>query len=230
MIAPNPHYLLFCNTHITQTSGAEDDAPPATLRGRWHFVLEQLDGTERFEVADSESNVTADRLALLSVVRGLEALEQHSRVTLVTTSRYVARGLRYGLASWRDAGYRWERFGVQKPIRNADLWKRIDSAMSFHSITCRLLNPSIRTPGIEGSVAAEVEVESATMVTDAWQEDNAGEATPASETLGNAAMVARVHDKPSVRGERYAALRQRAAGMQDWLKSRLEPKPALLGT
>ena len=80
-----------------------------------------------------------ERLALLSVVRGLEALEQPSQVTLVTTSRYVSRGLRYGLNTWRDSDYTWERFGEQRPVRNSDLWRRVDTALQFHGIKCRLI-------------------------------------------------------------------------------------------
>jgi ribonuclease HI len=136
MVVNQPHFLLFCDAHLSKsrTCAINDRG-----FGRWHFVLERLDGPERFEAADSESEVHRDRLALLAVVRGLEALEQPSHVTLVTTSRYVSRGLRYGLNEWREAEYTWEHFGVQKPIRNADLWQRIDSAMTFHQVTCRLL-------------------------------------------------------------------------------------------
>ncbi len=136
MATSQPHYLLFCDTHLSKTRAC---AVTDHGFGRWHFVLERLDGPERLEAADSESEVHRDRLALLAVVRGLEALEQPSQVTLVTTSRYVSRGLRYGLNEWREADYTWEHFGIQRPIRNADLWQRVDAAMQFHIVTCRLL-------------------------------------------------------------------------------------------
>ncbi len=136
MATSQPHYLLFCDTHLSKSRAC---AITDHGFGRWHFVLERLDGPERLEAADSESEVHRDRLALLAVVRGLEALEQPSQVTLVTTSRYVSRGLRYGLNEWREADYTWEHFGIQRPIRNADLWQRIDAAMQFHAVTCRLL-------------------------------------------------------------------------------------------
>ncbi|MCA9134510.1 MAG: hypothetical protein KDA45_15175, partial [Planctomycetales bacterium] len=135
-----PHFLLFCDTHLSENQG--DNSPPRqglAGSGRWHFVLERLDGPERLEAADSEAAVNRERLALLSVVRGLEALEQPSQVTLVTTSRYVSRGLRYGLSSWREADYKWERFGEQRPIRNSDLWRRVDTALRYHGVQCRLL-------------------------------------------------------------------------------------------
>ncbi len=139
MVFAKPHFLLFCDASVS--SSAQSDTDP--VGGRWHFVLERIDAAERLEAADGERGQPRERLALLAVVRGLEAIEQPSQVTLVTTSRYVARGLRYGLAEWRETGYIWEHFGVQKPIRNADLWQRIDGAMQFHDVACRLLESSM---------------------------------------------------------------------------------------
>lgn len=151
MVMAQPHFLLFCDTHLQsppRDSGAENHGVSnRSPGGRWHFVLEQLDGKQssdgtRFEAADGEPATNQERLALWSVVRGLEALEQPSKVTLVTTSRYVSRGLKYGLSTWRDAEYKWERFGVQMPIRNADLWQRISVALNYHGVTCRLIQSS----------------------------------------------------------------------------------------
>ncbi|MGN6133502.1 MAG: RNase H family protein [Aureliella sp.] len=138
MVVAKPHFLLFCDAHASAGSPTET----AAAGGRWHFVLERIDAAERLEAADAERAVPRERLALLAVVRGLEALEQPSQVTLVTTSRYVSRGLRYGLSEWREADYSWEHFGVQKPIRNADLWQRIDCALRYHEVACRLLESS----------------------------------------------------------------------------------------
>ncbi len=146
MVVKQPHYLLFTDAHLSKSRACAINDQGF---GRWHFVLERLDGPERLEAADAETDVHRDRLALLAVVRGLEALEQPSNVTLVTTSRYVSRGLRYGLNEWRDAEYTWEHFGMQKPIRNADLWQRIDGAMRFHQITCRLLQSPLAQAMVE---------------------------------------------------------------------------------
>ncbi|MDX1927315.1 MAG: RNase H family protein [Pirellulaceae bacterium] len=158
MVVNQPHFLLFTDASLSKsrTCAVADQG-----FGRWHFVLEQLDGPERLEAADSEADVHRDRLALLAVVRGLEALEQPSQVTLVTTSRYVSRGLRYGLNEWREAEYTWEHFGIQKPIRNADLWQRIDCAMSFHQVTCRLL----QSPLVQAMVDTATEMDELTVLT-----------------------------------------------------------------
>lgn len=158
MVVNQPHFLLFTDASLSKSRAC---AVADQGFGRWHFVLEQLDGPERLEAADSEADVHRDRLALLAVVRGLEALEQPSQVTLVTTSRYVSRGLRYGLNEWREAEYTWEHFGIQKPIRNADLWQRIDCAMSFHQVTCRLL----QSPLVQAMVDTATEMDELTVLT-----------------------------------------------------------------
>ena len=126
-----PHYLLMSETRTVE------EKPDS---GRWRFVLEQIDGSNRIEVADEEPYVRGERLQLLAVLRGLEALEQPSRVTLVTPSRYVGKGFRNGLDFWRDNDWCWERFGEMTPIKNQDLWKRIDRSMEFHRIDCRIWN------------------------------------------------------------------------------------------
>ena len=158
MVVNQPHFLLFTDASLSKSRAC---AIADQGFGRWHFVLERLDGPERMEAADSESDVHRDRLALLAVVRGLEALEQPSQVTLVTTSRYVSRGLRYGLNEWREAEYTWEHFGMQKPIRNADLWQRIDCAMSFHQVTCRLM----QSPLAHAIVETATELDEMTLIT-----------------------------------------------------------------
>lgn len=94
------------------------------------------------EAADSEPGSDDHRNALLSVVRGLEAIPEPAHVTLVTTNRYVARGLRYGLGEWQQNDYHWEYFGSWQPIRNADLWRRIAGALAFHQVHCRLVAES----------------------------------------------------------------------------------------
>ena len=78
---------------------------------------------------------------MLSVLRGLEALDQPSRVTLHTSSRYVLRGFRYGLPAWRLNNWRWEKFGVMEPVSNCDLWQRVDRAMQYHQVRCHIWKP-----------------------------------------------------------------------------------------
>ncbi len=134
-----PHYLLFTEAkYVSQPSPG----------GRWRFVLEQIGTATRFEEADTESGIRGERLQLLSVVRGLEALEQQSHVTLITSSKYVGRGIRRGISQWRKNNWQWEKFGTLTLIKNHDLWQRIDRAMAIHQINCRIWQfdpPQVRT-------------------------------------------------------------------------------------
>lgn len=133
MTVPAPHFLLFSEAHATgaeATTSSEDS-------GLWHFVLESVDGSTKIEATDAEAELDTERLELLAVIRGLEALDQPSQVTLVTRSRCVTRGLRFGIDRWRDNGWQWECFGKMAPIKDSDLWQRIDQALRFHKVNCR---------------------------------------------------------------------------------------------
>jgi ribonuclease HI len=117
------------------------DADRSATAARWRFVLQPLEAGDAapVEAADTEPAVHGERLELLAAVRGLEALSQPSKVTLLTTSRYVSRGLHYGLAEWRSNGWQWEHFGSMMPVKNCDLWQRLDRALEYHEVDCRLL-------------------------------------------------------------------------------------------
>ena len=130
-----PHFLLFSESRLKQL---RDRDGVEICIGQWRFVLQSVDGDSRLEVEDEEPESQADRLELLAVVRGLEALDQPSRVTLVTPSRYVSRGFRYGLDEWRENDWRWECYGEMIPIKNADLWQRVDQALRYHHVECRI--------------------------------------------------------------------------------------------
>ena len=141
MKAAAPHYLLF-------SESCRKDA-----QGQWRFVLQPVEGGEQFEAADAEPEARGERLELLAVVRGLEALEQPSRVTLVTPSKYVKRGLTYGLAEWRAQDWQWEHFGEMVPVKNRDLWQRIDRALRFHELECRTWRFDLPHGPVEGERA-----------------------------------------------------------------------------
>jgi ribonuclease HI len=108
--------------------------------GRWSFTLESADGAHSVKVEDAEPQTHGERLELLAVVRGLEALPQPAALTLITTSPYVHRVLNGGLDDWRANDWRWERHGELVPVKNADLWRRVDRALAFHrvdAVNCR---------------------------------------------------------------------------------------------
>ncbi len=146
-----PHYLLFTE--------AKNIADGSTSGGRWRFVLEQIGTAIRIEEADIEPGVRGERLQLLAVVRGLEALEQPSHVTLITSSKFVGRGIRRGLTQWRQNDWQWERYGQMALIKHHDLWQRIDRTTRIHQINCRIWQfdpPHVRTQVSNESDQAEL--------------------------------------------------------------------------
>lgn len=139
-----PHYLLLTETECNPLAPHEG--------GRWRFVLEamnpdsdpQVSDENRIEVSESEADVWGERLQLLAVVRGVEALDQPSKLTLITNSSLVGNRIRKGFDRWIEKDWRWENFGRLKPIKDADLWKRIHAATQIHSIECRVWQFSSR--------------------------------------------------------------------------------------
>src|SRR6056297_3484616 len=121
-------YLLVCEA-----------IPASDTVGSWRFTLETAVGETQLDIQEKEFG-SPNRLALLAVVRGLEAIEGAASVTLVSTSRYVIRGLRDSLHRWRENGFVWEQFGRIAPIQNADLWRRVDHALGFHQVNACLLS------------------------------------------------------------------------------------------
>lgn len=124
--SPSSHFLLFAEAWLDGEQGT------------WRFVLAPVGAGENLSAKDAEAESCLERLELLAVVRGLEALDEPSRVTLVTNSRYVSRSLKHGLADWRASDWHWERFGQLVPVRHHDLWRRVDGALAFHELDCRL--------------------------------------------------------------------------------------------
>lgn len=124
MTSTTPHYLL-----TSETSRIEGI-------GHWRFVLRPLDGSPEIEADDVEPFVSGERLDLLTVVRALESLDQPSWVTLVGCTRYVEQGVMYGLTDWKENDWCWECFGKMVPVRDIDLWKRMDRILEIHHVDC----------------------------------------------------------------------------------------------
>jgi ribonuclease HI len=92
-------------------------------------VLE-CDGSER-ELFGGESRTTNNRMELTAVIEALTALKRPSRVELYTDSQYVQKGITEWLAGWKARGW---RTASKEPVKNADLWRRLDEAARPHEI------------------------------------------------------------------------------------------------
>lgn len=125
-MSARPEYLLFTEA-LRHPSG----------RYLWRFVLLQPGSDQAVTASELADEPSASRSELLGLVRGLEAIDQPSDVKLFTSSRYLRRGLVRGLQQWRRQQWHWERFGRRVPIRDSDLWQRVDHALDFHHVDCR---------------------------------------------------------------------------------------------
>jgi ribonuclease HI len=171
MRADRPHFLLF--TEGVRESG--DDR-------QWRFVLQPTGDGSRVVESDIEPEATGSRLELLAVVRGLESLEQPSQVTLLTASRFVRRGICQDLAQWRQRGWVWECFGKLVPIRDQDLWQRIDRALAIHTVEC-LQWQGARQNNSNEQAAMSAELGDATVITANTTDEPAVVIVPRKSTL-----------------------------------------------
>jgi len=71
-------------------------------------------------------------MELMAAIAGLESLKRPCRVHLTTDSQYVMKGITEWMAGWKRRGWRTAR---KKPVKNADLWERLDAAVNRHQVT-----------------------------------------------------------------------------------------------
>ncbi|MEK6701343.1 MAG: ribonuclease HI [Planctomycetota bacterium] len=116
-----PHVHLF-------TDGACSGNPGP---GGWAFVLRHpASGTER-EQAGAEPDTTNNRMELQAVIEGLSALNRASVVELYSDSQYVLNGLKEWMDGWKKNGWRTK---AKAPVKNVDLWQRLDQLKAKHEI------------------------------------------------------------------------------------------------
>ena len=136
-------FLLVCEARCT-----------AITDGYWRFTLETAAGELILDADDHETG-DLNRLTLLAAVRGLEAIEGPSSVTLLSNNRYLIRSLSESLPRWRQNGFVWEHFGRRVDVQHADLWRRIDRALAIHRVEACLLSTRLVSAGPEDPAAGQ---------------------------------------------------------------------------
>jgi ribonuclease HI len=112
--------------------------------GGWAAFL-SIDGREK-EIAGAEALTTNNRMELTAVIRALEALRRPVSVRVFTDSQYVRRGITEWLAAWKARGW---RTADRKPVKNLDLWERLEELASRHEIDWRWVPAHAGVPGNE---------------------------------------------------------------------------------
>ena len=84
------------------------------------------------ELSGGEPETTNNRMELLAAINALETLERASRVTVITDSAYVKNGVTGWIFGWKRNGWKTSN---KKPVKNVDLWQRLDEAQIRHDVT-----------------------------------------------------------------------------------------------
>jgi len=97
--------------------------------GGWGVVLEHK-GRER-ELYGYEAETTNNRMELMAAIQALEALKRPCRVRMITDSEYVMKGVTEWMPGWKRRGW---KTSARKPVRNLDLWQRLEAALVRHDV------------------------------------------------------------------------------------------------
>lgn len=97
--------------------------------GGWGVLLRH-NGHEK-TLYGAEAETTNNRMELMAAIKGLESLTRPCRVRLTTDSQYVMKGIQEWMANWKKRGW---KTAAKKPVKNVDLWQRLDKATLEHDI------------------------------------------------------------------------------------------------
>ncbi len=97
--------------------------------GGWGVWFKYAD-TEK-ELCGGELQTTNNRMELMAAIQALESLNQPCEIILYSDSKYVLQGITDWLQNWKKRGW---KTAAKKPVKNEDLWRRLDTAMQQHEI------------------------------------------------------------------------------------------------
>jgi ribonuclease HI len=103
--------------------------------GGWGCLLQAREGDAVLReraLSGGEAETTNNRMELLAAIAALEALSRPSKITIVTDSAYVKNGICDWIDGWKRRNW---RSAAGKPVKNVDLWQRLDAARARHDVT-----------------------------------------------------------------------------------------------
>jgi ribonuclease HI len=112
--------------------------------GGWGVLL-KLGAIEK-TLHGGEPLTTNNRMEMLAVIEALGALKRPCKVLLHVDSQYVMKGMTEWIHSWKQRGW---RTADKKPVKNADLWQRMDEEVAKHTITWKWVKGHAGDPGNE---------------------------------------------------------------------------------
>lgn len=103
--------------------------------GGWGVVLQAINANyvvKERELSGGASETTNNQMELMAAISALETLERASTITVVTDSSYVKDGVSTWIHGWKRNGW---KTAAKKPVKNVELWQRLDIARSRHNVT-----------------------------------------------------------------------------------------------
>ncbi len=103
--------------------------------GGWGALLIARDGdtvVKERSLKGGEADTTNNRMELLAAITALETLDRPTALTIVTDSSYVKDGITSWIHGWKKRGW---KTAAKKPVKNEDLWRRLDEAVARHDVT-----------------------------------------------------------------------------------------------
>ena len=116
--------------------------------GGWGVLLVSDAGGKAHEkeLCGGETDTTNNRMEMLAVIEGLGALKKRCKVTVYTDSMYVQKGITEWIHGWKSRGW---KTASKQPVKNEDLWKRLDAAAQAHRVEWRWVKGHAGHPGNE---------------------------------------------------------------------------------
>ena len=121
-MSPSDHVII-------HTDGACKGNPGP---GGWGAVL--VSGGHEKELFGGESPTTNNRMELMAVIEALRALKRPCVINIYTDSQYVQKGISEWITGWKKRGW---MTADKKPVKNAELWQRLDAARLRHDVKWR---------------------------------------------------------------------------------------------
>lgn len=97
--------------------------------GGWGVLL-RFNGNEK-RLFGGEAETTNNRMELMAVIQALESLKRECKVKLTSDSQYVLKGINEWMENWKKRGW---KTAAKKPVKNVDLWQRLDKAREEHDV------------------------------------------------------------------------------------------------
>ena len=97
--------------------------------GGWGVLLRFNDHEKR--LCGGEAETTNNRMELMAVIQALESLKRECKIKVTSDSQYVLKGINEWMENWKKRGW---KTSAKKPVKNVDLWQRLDKARESHEI------------------------------------------------------------------------------------------------